>query len=720
MRAKQNINNKGYKLFFYFGALIILAFVFRFWDLDQRAMHHDESLHALYSWYIDSSEGFFGNGYKHDPMMHGPLQIEVTGLIFRIFGDNEYTARILYVLCGSFIVIIPYFLRSRLTNIGAILAGAMLAFSPTMMYFSRFARNDIIVALLTLSLVVCIWRYMDDRRNKYLYYSSILLALLFVAKETAYIITVIFGFYFFILVAAENIGVVKKFAFSTKPNLIMLVYRLVLAFYMKLYRGIVSKTKSRALDLIVIFICLSLPLWSAIFGLIQFTPILDWSGLVLISPIGGYGPIGAPYAGGLVIASGFVLFSVWISSRLGMLWNKKLWWRCTLLFSFIWVLCFSSFLTNIGGIGSGLWSSLGYWLIQQEEARGGQPWYYYLILINVYELLPILISIPATIFFVKTRDKFGIFLVYWSISTLLAYTIASEKMPWLLVNIMLPIIILSARYMAYLVEPIRLNQLNKIKVASYAFLPCSVITFLLAVIFYRDLMDTGGVIGLFVLVFAFVLTLVTAALIIKHKPELTFFKFGFILIAIILFSFSVYNSLRLNFRYEDTPVEMMIYTQTSPDITKLLSFINSYEESNGKGSIHIGIDSTSGFTWPWSWYMRNNRNTRYIPYSRSNLEVISDSDIILVHSRNKNEADELLKETFHQGVMIKHRWWFPEGYRGMSLNKFADSTISINTWRWILRYFLFRDGIVERLGSENAYAYFSVDKFPEFEPRLIQ
>ena len=169
MRAKQNINNKGYKLFIYFGVLIIFAFVFRFWDLDQRAMHHDESLHALYSWYIDSSEGFFGNGYKHDPMMHGPLQIEVTGLIFRIFGDNEYTARILYVLCGSFIVIIPYFLRFRLTNIGAVLACAMLAFSHTMMYFSRFARNDIIVALLTLSLVVCIWRYMDYGRNRYLY-----------------------------------------------------------------------------------------------------------------------------------------------------------------------------------------------------------------------------------------------------------------------------------------------------------------------------------------------------------------------------------------------------------------------------------------------------------------------------------------------------------------------------------------------------------------------
>ena len=48
-------------------------------------MHHDESLHALYSWYIASSDGFFGSGYKHDPMMHGPLQIELTALIFRLF-----------------------------------------------------------------------------------------------------------------------------------------------------------------------------------------------------------------------------------------------------------------------------------------------------------------------------------------------------------------------------------------------------------------------------------------------------------------------------------------------------------------------------------------------------------------------------------------------------------------------------------------------------------
>ena len=60
MKTDHIINRHDTKLVVWFAFLIILAFVFRYWDLDQRAMHHDESLHALYSWYIASSEGFFG------------------------------------------------------------------------------------------------------------------------------------------------------------------------------------------------------------------------------------------------------------------------------------------------------------------------------------------------------------------------------------------------------------------------------------------------------------------------------------------------------------------------------------------------------------------------------------------------------------------------------------------------------------------------------------
>ena len=45
-----------------------VALVLRVVDLDVRAMHHDESLHAKYAW--DLAEG---RGYVHNPLMHGPL-----------------------------------------------------------------------------------------------------------------------------------------------------------------------------------------------------------------------------------------------------------------------------------------------------------------------------------------------------------------------------------------------------------------------------------------------------------------------------------------------------------------------------------------------------------------------------------------------------------------------------------------------------------------------
>src|SRR3972149_4222134 len=79
-----------------YGALISLALGLRLWDLGGRAIHHDESLHMFYAWEI-----FMGRGYEHVPFMHGPLQFFGSAVIFRLFGDSDYTARLLYALAGS-------------------------------------------------------------------------------------------------------------------------------------------------------------------------------------------------------------------------------------------------------------------------------------------------------------------------------------------------------------------------------------------------------------------------------------------------------------------------------------------------------------------------------------------------------------------------------------------------------------------------------------------
>jgi len=92
-----------------FVALAVIGLLLRVYHLGDRALHHDESLHAVYSWYL-----YVGRGYVHDPLMHGPYQFHVPALIYFLFGASDFTARFAAVLHGTGIIVLPYFLRHEL------------------------------------------------------------------------------------------------------------------------------------------------------------------------------------------------------------------------------------------------------------------------------------------------------------------------------------------------------------------------------------------------------------------------------------------------------------------------------------------------------------------------------------------------------------------------------------------------------------------------------
>src|SRR5262245_13064069 len=92
--------------------IIVFTIATRFWDLGSRSYNHDESLHTLYSWYL-----YEGRGYKHDPMMHGPFQFQVNALIYFLFGDSDYTGRVLPAVFGVLGVTIPLFMRRWLGRV---------------------------------------------------------------------------------------------------------------------------------------------------------------------------------------------------------------------------------------------------------------------------------------------------------------------------------------------------------------------------------------------------------------------------------------------------------------------------------------------------------------------------------------------------------------------------------------------------------------------------
>jgi len=167
-------------------AIFTAAFGLRFWDLGARALHHDESIHAQWSW------GLLQGNYKHDPIFHGPFYYHAQALVFLIFGASDYTARVSAALFGSALVALPLLLRRRLGAVGTMAAVAFIAFSPTLVYFSRFFREDIYMAFFTLAMVVAMWRYVAEGRDRWLIIFALAFTGSMTTKEATYLTTAVF------------------------------------------------------------------------------------------------------------------------------------------------------------------------------------------------------------------------------------------------------------------------------------------------------------------------------------------------------------------------------------------------------------------------------------------------------------------------------------------------------------------------------------------------
>ena len=158
------------------------------WELDGRVMHYDEAIHLYYAWKLAR-----GVEFLHSPWMHGPFQIELVAAFLRALGDTDFVARLPYALFGVGLVVLPYFLRKHIGDTGALCAAVIMTFSPTLLYFSRFGRNDILMAVWALLLLIFLWRYAENSRPQYLLGAAIVTALMLASKETAYFVILFMG-----------------------------------------------------------------------------------------------------------------------------------------------------------------------------------------------------------------------------------------------------------------------------------------------------------------------------------------------------------------------------------------------------------------------------------------------------------------------------------------------------------------------------------------------
>jgi uncharacterized protein (TIGR03663 family) len=182
-----------------YALLVIVAIALRFYELGDRPFHHDESQDAYFSWI------FYKNGdYVYQPLLHGPLRFYLTAGMYELFGASNFTARLAPALMGIVMVPLPYLLRDQIGRVAAFTSAVLLAVGPSFLYFSRFAREDIYFASITLMLLVAVFRFLHEPRRRHPAIIGALLALSFATKETTFITVFVAGTFFLVVLATRH------------------------------------------------------------------------------------------------------------------------------------------------------------------------------------------------------------------------------------------------------------------------------------------------------------------------------------------------------------------------------------------------------------------------------------------------------------------------------------------------------------------------------------
>lgn len=747
-----------------YALIVIAAIVTRFYALGDRALHHDETLHATYAWNL-----FTGKGYMHDPLLHGPFLYHFGALVFFLFGDNDFTARAGAAFFSVVLTMLPLLLRRELGRPVALLASFYLLLSPVFLYIGRFIRHDIYSVTFELLVVIGIVRYATSRRPAWLYLVAAAFGLMIVNQETSYL---------FLLISATPLVLFFFWRVFRPGILLMAGLGIVLALLVFVLPGTAQVDGSHNAQ-------------RDAQGRMLFTPgpLLGWypletqdnsyalrirnrsdndGGRSLMANVGVYFTDLGKFFGHpallislalSVVAIAVLIYLIWFDRRRGTsVWQRAIEQGDGGMLGFaslgadrrllvalgvflgIYALFFTAFFTNMLGLITGTTGSVLYWLAQHNVQRGDQPRFYYFIQLIIYEPLLLLWSLVGTIvlarlLWVRWRQSdespaadtapaprpallLPLFFLWWAVSAFAIYSWAGEKMPWLTVHVALPLVFLAAWSCVHVLDLRHWLPLETELEFRDVLLPIGIMgAIFIAILGLGFVLMTAAVgvdkrpvplwvIPLFVVIMSILLAM-GAGFRWGWRWSLSLLAVGFSLLLVLT---TVRSSYRLSYLTGDTPREMMIFVQTSPDVMQV---VRRLEEAARRRGSTLDMPVLYDNETVWSWYMRNfshaiETGPQLVAPPTADVQAV----LMLQENLDAGPNRDYLREFRIQRLPL--RWWISEDalYRlsgewrtqpidqvslvGRTLREpFADTTL-VRLWDFLL----FRD-LKSPLGSTD-------------------
>lgn len=535
-------------------AVFAIAVFTRLYLLGVRPYHHDESIHAFFSWRITQA----GPGdYQYDPVYHGPFLYYASALAMRLFGDSDFTGRLSAVAFGLGIVAFAWPLRRYLGRWGALSFLLLVTFSPSLSYFSRFLRHDIFMALFNLVAIYGFFRYGETRQARYLYLAGSGLAGAFCNKEDMYALAPVFGTSLAMMMAWEVV-----YAADWRTTL----------------RGAVRET----------------------------TGLLRQAAVPLVTT--------------------------------------------AIIFAVIWVVFYTSLLTHPKNWNS-VTRALTYWWGQHEIKRIGGPWWYYFPDLTVYEPLiffPALLLLLAPLVQAGTRETRSTrILAYGTFAAVIAFVVSLYVVPVDAPLILLAALVLAGPTLMRRWLPDRFTRfltiwtLGNVGFYSWAqekvpwlLVPILVPAALLAAIWFGRLIERRG------------LARLSTALVLGACSALTLWT--------LVASNYLYDAPRPDEPAAKRHAELLAYVQSTYDIHNVvMRRVEAIGSALGTG-MQTRLAVSGNATWPLSWYLRHYQ----VNWSADVRSV--DTPVVIVDPEATAALDKALLDKYDKTRFQIRGWWEPD------------------------------------------------------------
>lgn len=624
-------------------AAIFIGLLMRWVLLDERPLHHDESLHVMYGKYYYDNAGW--GHYKYDPMLHGPLMYNILVFVYNSLGVNEWAARFPLALMGSVYMFLPYFFRKYFSSTTTLLLTVFVATSPTLIYWSRFLREDFFV--ITPILITVYGLFLASQPRK-VFWVLLGITLHLCSKENFYVhVALVIGYFiysiglqwiFFKKIQSSFINAFSYFKkFPLQCATAVIFSALVFCF---LYSGGFHYRKG-------------------VTDILTGAPIRYWMHQHGIERIQG------PFLFHFYTLSWYEsIFVLLTFLQIGLFYRRaKLGIKVSGLVTFVVaLLCFFQY----RGLPIDVLNQSKFWgLFRVKDG------------LDVFAVLPILIHPVLVITDHILKKEFSLAAAgYTFFATFFTYNYLGEKVPWLSMYALIAGIIYLGLYFDFYFKKYPLNNWKDYPIANVL---CVIggVTVLLAIIFVvQDKFDNkldwqpgnfsimiiGAAIGIIGFLDYF-----------DPKAELCkpFNLLYFIAIAATIFNLRA--AYLTNFVFAGEASEYLSQVHTTREFRDLALKVRreiETEEFGYKPNIYVDGDPV----WPLTWYFRDMPQYKF--QNNSTPDEQNNSQYIF---KTWKENETTPPEGFHFRRVNQRGWWVPD-FRQMTLKKFLAYALNHKPW----------------------------------------